>query len=143
MDFSGVGGLQQVSISFALEQLNGGGPGHHGFTTLELSYSLTGANGSFTSFATFDLTDPDVINQYSTLSADLPTVVNGDSSVWVSFCFTGATDASINNVTNIDNIQVTGLVPEPSTYIGGLLGIAGLCWFQRRRLIRSVRFRRA
>jgi hypothetical protein len=141
MDFSGVGGLQQASISFALQQLNGGGPGHHGFTTLTLSYSLTGANGSFTTFATF--TNLQQYSSYTTLSANLPTAVNGDSSVWVSFCFTGSTDSGINNVTNIDNIQVTGLVPEPSTYIGGVLGIAGLCWFQRRRLIRSVRFRRA
>jgi hypothetical protein len=43
----------------------------------------------------------------------------------------------------IDNIQVNGtVVPEPATVAGGLLGVLGLCWFQRRRLIRSVRFRR-
>ena len=141
MDFSGVGGLSQVSISFALQQLNGGGPGHHGFTTLTLSYSLTGANGSFTTFATFN--NLQQYSNYTMLSANLPTAVNGDSSVWVSFCFTGATDAGINNVTNIDNIQVIGAVPEPSTYIGGLLGIAGLCWFQRRWFSRALRFRRA
>jgi hypothetical protein len=34
-------------------------------------------------------------------------------------------------------------VPEPTTIAGGLLGVLGLCWFQRRRLIRSVRLRRA
>ncbi len=43
----------------------------------------------------------------------------------------------------IDNIQVNGVVvPEPATVAGGLLGVLGLCWHQRRRLIRSVRFRR-
>jgi len=43
----------------------------------------------------------------------------------------------------IDNIQVNGtIVPEPATVAGGLFGILGLCWHQRRRLIRSVRFRR-
>ena len=49
-----------------------------------------------------------------------------------------------NNLQNvIDNIQVNGVVvPEPATVAGGLLGVLGLCWFQRRRLIRSVRFRR-
>jgi hypothetical protein len=102
---------------------------------------LTGANGSFTTFATFN--NLQQYNDYTMLSANLPTAVNGDSSVWVSFCFTGATDAGINNVTNIDNIQVIGAVPEPSTYIGGLLGIAGLCWFQRRWFSRALRFRRA
>jgi hypothetical protein len=46
--------------------------------------------------------------------------------------------------TAIDNIQLTGnVVPEPATVGGGLLGVVGLCWFQRRRLIRSVRLRRA
>jgi hypothetical protein len=44
----------------------------------------------------------------------------------------------------IDNIQVNGvIVPEPATVAGGLFGVLGLCWFQRRRLIRSVRFGRA
>src|SRR4029453_14090205 len=43
----------------------------------------------------------------------------------------------------LDNIQINGtIVPEPATVAGGLLGVLGLCWFQRRRLIRSVRFRR-
>ena len=35
----------------------------------------------------------------------------------------------------IDNIQVNGtIVPEPATVAGGLFGILGLCWHQRRRL---------
>jgi len=42
-----------------------------------------------------------------------------------------------------DNIQVLGyMIPEPATVAGGLLGVLGLCWHQRRRLIRSVRFLR-
>jgi PEP-CTERM motif len=142
MDFSGLG-VQQASISFALQQLNGGGPNAHGFTTLTISYSLTGANGSFTSFAGSTFTNLQQYVDYTSLSVTLPTAVNGDSSVWVSFCFTGATDANLNNVTRIDNIQVLALVPEPSTYIGGLLGIAGVCWLQRRWLSRALRFRRA
>ena len=44
----------------------------------------------------------------------------------------------------IDNIQVNGtIVPEPATVAAGLLGVLGLCWHQRRRLIRTVRFRKA
>jgi len=43
----------------------------------------------------------------------------------------------------IDNIQVAGTaVPEPATVAGGLLGVLGLCWFQRRRLLGSLRLRR-
>jgi hypothetical protein len=50
-----------------------------------------------------------------------------------------------NNLqTIVDNIQINGtIVPEPTTVAGGLLGVLGLCWFQRRRLIGSLRFRRA
>ena len=45
--------------------------------------------------------------------------------------------------TAFDNIQVNGtIVPEPATVAGGLLGVLALCWHQRRRLIRSGRFRR-
>jgi hypothetical protein len=35
------------------------------------------------------------------------------------------------------------IIPEPATVAAGLLSVFGLCWFQRRRLIRSVRFRKA
>ena len=43
--------------------------------------------------------------------------------------------------TIVDNIQMID-VPEPTTVAGGLLGVLGLCWFQRRRLICCVRLRR-
>ena len=44
----------------------------------------------------------------------------------------------------IDNIRLDAdiVVPEPATVWGGLLGVLGLCWFQRRRVIRSVRLLR-
>ena len=45
--------------------------------------------------------------------------------------------ASISRI-EIDNIQINGtIVPEPATVAGGLLGVLGLCWHQRRRLIGS------
>ena len=57
--------------------------------------------------------------------------------------FTGGQSNGTDLQNQIDNIQVNGtIVPEPATVAGGLLGILGLCWHQRRRLIRSVRFRR-
>jgi hypothetical protein len=41
----------------------------------------------------------------------------------------------------LDNVSVSA-VPEPSSYIGALLGVVGLCWFQRRRLMtRFLRLR--
>jgi hypothetical protein len=57
--------------------------------------------------------------------------------------FTGGQSNGVDLQNQIDNIQVNGIaVPEPATVAGGLLGVLGLCWHQRRRLIRSVRLRR-
>jgi PEP-CTERM motif len=56
--------------------------------------------------------------------------------------FTGGSSNGNDLQFQLDNIQINGTVPEPATVAGGLLGVLGLCWFQRRRLIRSVRFRR-
>jgi len=57
--------------------------------------------------------------------------------------FTGGQSNGVDLQNQIDNIQINGTaVPEPATVAGGLLGVLGLCWHQRRRLIRSVRLRR-
>jgi hypothetical protein len=142
MDFSGIAGLQQVSISFAIDALHSGmNADKHGFTTLQLAYSFTNTpTSTWTSFQTFT-TLQTVQNAYVPYSANLPTAVNGQSTVYVQFCFSGATDGSEAVSTNLDNIQVSGTVPEPSTYIGGLLGIGVLCWSQRRSLFRFLRLR--
>jgi hypothetical protein len=59
--------------------------------------------------------------------------------------FTGTNTSNGNDrQTAIDNIQLTAaIVPEPATVAGGLLGLCGLCWHQRRRLVRSPRLKRA
>jgi PEP-CTERM motif len=145
MDFSGLAGLQGASISFAIDAMHNGQAAQHGFTGLQLGYSFTGAAASFTNFpgttGTFT-TLQTTQNAYVQYSANLPTAVLGQSSVYIEFCFSGATDASEAKSMNLDNIQVNAAVPEPSTYIGGLLGIGVLCWSQRRRLIQSLRLRR-
>jgi hypothetical protein len=58
--------------------------------------------------------------------------------------FTGGQSNGNDLQLPLDNIQINGtIVPEPATVTGGLLGLLGLCWFQRKRLIRSVGFRKA
>jgi hypothetical protein len=55
------------------------------------------------------------------------------SNLFFEFSFSGA--AFVGGAdTFMDNIQVTA-VPEPSSYIGALFGLVGLCWFQRRWLM--------
>ena len=55
---------------------------------------------------------------------------------------TGGQSSGTNLQNIIDNVRVE-IVPEPTTIAGGLLGVLGLCWHQRRRLIRSMRLGRA
>jgi hypothetical protein len=134
-------GLGDITLSFDLKSVDG--PQLTQFSTLTLLYSTTagGGAGTFTSFETItDLkTHPTYFTYSFNVSSDTAGAVNNQSTLYFEFCFSGATTSESRGFTFIDNIQVTG-VPEPSTYIGGLLGIAGLCWFQRRWL---VRFRRA
>jgi hypothetical protein len=79
----------------------------------------------------------------------LPSTYNGNGNVakvvTFTLTFTNGQSNGQDLQTVIDNIRLdtTTIVPEPTTITGGLLGVLGLCWFQRRRLIRSVRWRRA
>ncbi|PYJ74240.1 MAG: hypothetical protein DME72_03550 [Verrucomicrobia bacterium] len=59
--------------------------------------------------------------------------------------FTGATSSGNNLQNVIDNIRldVRQVIPEPASVVGALLGACGLCWNQRRRLIRLLRLRYA
>jgi hypothetical protein len=123
-----------ISVSFALKSTGSGG-----FNNLDLSYSTNGT--TFTNFASF--TNLQSNTTYTTLSANLPTGANNQSTLYIEYCFSGATNNDTHNNTFIDNIQIKGSIPEPSTYIGGFLGLGVVCWSQRRWLIRSLRFGRA
>ena len=62
-------------------------------------------------------------------------------SLLVRLHFTNGQSNGTNLQNVIDNIQVNGvIVPEPATVAGGLLGVLGLCWYQRRRLISAAAF---
>jgi hypothetical protein len=77
-----------------------------------------------------------------TISIPAGTTLNINNLV-LRLLFTGGQSNGGNLQFQLDNIQIGGtIVPEPATVAAGLLGILGLCWHQRRRLIRSVRFRR-
>jgi hypothetical protein len=57
--------------------------------------------------------------------------------------FSGGQSNGNNLQFQLDNVQIGGtIVPEPATVAAGLLGVLGLCWFQRRRLMRSLRLGR-
>jgi hypothetical protein len=135
-------GKTDVTLSFAILSQGNGGQ----FTDLNLLYSTTGVGGAYTLFAT-DAT-LQTYATYTVLSFNASALTAGavdgisGSNLFFEFCFSGSTNNANGNDTFIDNIQVTA-VPEPSTYIGGLLGIVGLCWYQRRWFARLLGLRPA
>jgi hypothetical protein len=123
-------GLHDLSLSFAIKAVTTAPGG--AFTTLDLAY---GTNG--TTWTSFDSIAINQDGSYHIITSNLPnnSTVNGQSTFFLQFCFSGATNASGHVF--VDNIQVNSVIPEPSTYIGGVLGLLGvlvLCWYQRQRL---------
>ena len=133
--FTPQGLFQNMSISFAINVTG------NGFSTVALLYSTNGG-GTFTPAPgqTFNLPPSGTL----VVSFTVPAAANNAPLLVLRLQFSGG-QSSGNNVQDIlDNVQINGtIVPEPATVAGGLLGILGLCWHQRRRLIRHVHFREA
>jgi hypothetical protein len=132
-------GLTDVNLSFAF--LSGG---TSSFTTLNLLYSTTGVNGSYTNFATDTTLQSNTT--YTALAFDVSALTGGavdnvsGKNLFFEFVFSGGGEVS----SRIDNIQVNAVVvPEPSSYLGALVGILGFCWFQRRWFTRLLGLRPA
>jgi hypothetical protein len=128
-----VTGLPVISVSFAMQSLGNGGQ----FDFFSLNWSTDGVN--FTNFQPLTAINQDGLYHLYTAGLTLPA---GTTSIFIQFCFTGSRNDAVGNHTFIDNIEIDAIIPEPATVTGGLLGVLGLCWQQRRRLIRCVRLRR-
>ena len=132
--FSATGIYDVTSISFAVAA-NG-----NGYTAVQLNISTNGGATFTTLSGPIAIpTGPGTVLTFNVASGTtlhIPQLV-------LQLNFTGGQSNGEDLQNQIDNIQVGGTaVPEPATIAGGLLGVLGLCWHQRRRLIRSVRFRR-
>jgi hypothetical protein len=120
-------GLTDIALSFAID--NSG----NGYNNVDLTINGTSATGgaglAITTGTSQTLT-------FDSTNSTIDSVAKGP----VTYClvFTGGQSNGVNRQTTIDNIQLTA-IPEPSTVMGGLLGACGLCWHQRRRLIRFLR----
>jgi len=130
--FSSQGFYQDMTLSFAVKSQTGG------FTNVTVQYSINGGS-TWTTFGTATIPTDSTphVNSFS-----VPAGANNAPNLAFRFFFTGGTGTSTHTqYTAFDNLQLTGtIVPEPPTVAAGLLGVLGLCWHQRRRLIRSVRF---
>jgi hypothetical protein len=131
--FSPTGFFQDMTVSFGINVAG------NGFDQVTLFYSTNGGvsfinSGNFANIATGGV---------QTIMLAVPAAANNAPLLVLRLQFTGGHSNGVNDQDTIDNILIGGtIVPEPTTIGGGLLGVLGLCWFQRRRLIRSVRLRR-
>jgi hypothetical protein len=131
---SGLGIFDVTSVSFAY------GSNGNGYEFVQLQFSDDGGL-TFTNIggivqlpatpgARIEITVP------AGTTLDIPNLV-------MRLTFTGGQSNGNDLQFELDNIQINGtIIPEPATVVSGLLGVLGLGWHQRRRLIRSIRFRR-
>ena len=135
MTFPSVAGIYDIqSVSFASR-----GSGN-GFQNVQLQASLNGGVSWVNMSVVTPIPTSDTIitlnNTMGVVTLDVPNLL-----VRLQFINGQSNGGNLQNV--LDNFQVNGtVVPEPATVAGGLFGVLGLCWHQRRRLIRSVRLRR-
>jgi hypothetical protein len=120
------GFFQNMTLTFAFAR-----PGN-GFSLVTLSFSTDGG-------LTFPGAGPSAILTQGAgpflATLAVPAAANNVPLLVLRLVFTGATSNGENAELTIDNLQINGtIVPEPATVAGGLFGVLGLCWFQRRRL---------
>ncbi len=123
--FSAVGIYDVTSVSFAI-----GGNGN-GFAFAALVFSTNGG-ATFTQIGATQAipSGPGVV---LTFAAPAGTTINQPTLI-MRLAFTQGQSNGTDLQNEIDNIQIGGtIVPEPATVAGGLLGVLGLCWHQRRR----------
>ena len=128
--FSAQGFFQNMTLTFATNR-NG-----NGFLQVQLFFSTNGG-------ATFTAGQIALLpNNLTVITLPVPVAANNAPLLVLRLQFSNGGPGN-DLQTIVDNIQVNGtIVPEPTTIAGGLLGVLGLCWFQRRRLICCVRLRR-
>ena len=125
--------FSNMSLSFAIDTQG------NGFDMVAFSYSTDGGT-TFSDPVSQPITSG---GGFNTITFTVPVGAEGQPDVIFRLTFDGGKSQGQDLQTVIDNIQLTG-VPEPATVAGGLLGVLGLCWHQRRRLRSLVpRLRRA
>ncbi len=128
------GFFQDMSVSFAINVVG------NGYTLASLFYSTDG--GVNFTFSGHSVVLPARTGEVL-ITLPVPTAANNIPDLVVRIQLTGGQSNGGNVQDVIDNIRVEGtIVPEPTTIAGGLLGVLGLCWHQRGRLIRCVCLRR-
>jgi hypothetical protein len=107
--------------------------------TWQLSYSLTGASGTFTNVAPFTLSSGTSVGPTTVAGFALPFGANNNSSIVVSFLATTSTKISgsgaASGTLHLDNLSFSATaIPEPSTYaiILGAVALVSIAVHRRR-----------
>jgi hypothetical protein len=131
---SGLGIFDVMSVSFAY------GSNGNGYEFVQLQFSDDGGL-TFTNIGGI-VALPATPGARIEITVPAGTTLNIPDLV-MRLAFTGGQSNGNDLQFELDNIQINGtIIPEPATVVSGLLGVLGLGWHQRRRLIRSIRFRR-
>lgn len=129
---SATGIYDVTSVSFAVAA-NG-----NGYSTVALLYSTNGGL-TFTQIGASQ-----AIPSSGVITFAVPSGTTTVPNLVLRLAFTGGQSNGNDLQNQLDNIQINGtIIPEPATVAGGLLGVLGLCWHQRRRLICSLLLQRA
>jgi len=116
-----------TSVSFAY------GANGNGWDSVQLQMSTDGGL-SFTTNLSGVIALPATPGSVIMIAVPAGTTLN-INNLALRLLFTGGRSNGNDLQFELDNIQINGtIVPEPATVAGGLLGVLGLCWFQRRRL---------
>jgi hypothetical protein len=133
---------QGLSLSFATNN-NG-----NGYGTVTLGWVID-SGCSVNCTGSLSQAMPTAGTQIVTFDLTGQTALNGDGvnnkMVTFTLTFSNGQSNGVDLQTVIDNIRLDAAFafPEPKTVWGGLLGVLGLCWHQRRRLVRFLRLRPA
>jgi hypothetical protein len=126
------GFFSNIAVSFAINAQG------NGYTNANILFSTNGGPPTTLAFSMAIPNSGTII-----VSGVLPAAANNTPLLTIRIQLTGGQSNGVDLQNVVDNITIGGtIVPEPATVAGGLLGVLGLCWFQRRRLIGALRLRR-
>lgn len=123
MPSAGIYNVMSVSFAYAA---NG-----NGYNAVQLLVSTNGG----ASFTAVSAVIPLAATPGAVVSIPIPAGTANQPNLVIRLAFTGGQSNGNDLQFQLDNVQINGtIVPEPATVAGGLLGVLGLCWYQRRRL---------
>jgi len=123
-----------IALSFDIASVGNGGQFDQLMVYWSTSTTFVHDTAHTVALSPFTIGTKTMTIAYQTVTGTF-TIPSGTTSIYLQFCFVTTSGNNGNpNHTYLDNIGVTGDVPEPTTAISGALAAVGLFWRQRKRL---------